>query len=66
MASAKLNTFHWHITDQQSFPLDVPTFPDLAAFGAYSAEQVYSTEDVTEVAERGRELGIAVMLEVRG
>uniref|UniRef100_A0A0K3CA31 Beta-hexosaminidase n=1 Tax=Rhodotorula toruloides TaxID=5286 RepID=A0A0K3CA31_RHOTO len=64
MASTKLSTFHWHITDQQSFPLEIPTFPDLATYGAYSADQVYSTVDVTKVVEYGRGLGIAVMLEV--
>ncbi|BGP28592.1 Glucosamine-6-phosphate isomerase (Glucosamine-6-phosphate deaminase) (GNPDA) (GlcN6P deaminase) [Rhodotorula toruloides] len=64
MASTKLNTFHWHITDQQSFPLEIPTFPDLATFGAYSPDQVYSTVDVAKVVEYGRDLGIAVMPEV--
>ncbi|BGP21431.1 Glucosamine-6-phosphate isomerase (Glucosamine-6-phosphate deaminase) (GNPDA) (GlcN6P deaminase) [Rhodotorula toruloides] len=64
MASVKLNTLHWHITDQQSFPLQIPTFPDLATFGAYSADQIYSTVDVAKVVEYARDLGIAVMLEV--
>lgn len=65
MASTKLNTFHWHITDQQSFPLEIPTFPDLATYGAYSADRVYSTVDVSKVVEYGRSVGVAVMLEVR-
>ncbi|BGO94733.1 Glucosamine-6-phosphate isomerase (Glucosamine-6-phosphate deaminase) (GNPDA) (GlcN6P deaminase) [Rhodotorula toruloides] len=64
MASTKVNTFHWHITDQQSFPLEIPTFPDLATFGAYSADRIYSTVDVAKVVEYGQDLGIAVMLEV--
>ncbi|GJN92203.1 hypothetical protein Rhopal_005233-T1 [Rhodotorula paludigena] len=46
MAIAKLNVFHWHIVDQQSWPLASPTFPDLAQLGAYSPEEVYGPEDV--------------------
>jgi len=27
MAYAKLNVFHWHMVDQQAFPIEVPSFP---------------------------------------
>lgn len=64
MASAKLNVFHWHIVDQQSWPLASPTFPDLAQLGAYSPEAVYGPEDVELVVRRAASLGISVMLEV--
>ncbi|KAH9767862.1 Beta-hexosaminidase 1 [Citrus sinensis] len=35
MSYAKLNVLHWHIIDEQSFPLEVPTYPNLWK-GAYS------------------------------
>ena len=44
-----MNTFHWHITDSQSFPLIVAEFPELAQKGAYGSHQVYSPHDVEEV-----------------
>ena len=31
MSASKLNTFHWHITDAQSFPLQLHSLPALAA-----------------------------------
>jgi hexosaminidase len=41
--------FHWHITDSQSFPLEVPGFPELSQKGAYSSDEIYSTRDVQEI-----------------
>lgn len=32
----KLNVFHWHITDSQSFPLCLPSVPQLCEYGSYS------------------------------
>ena len=46
---AQLNTFHWHIVDSQSFPLVVPNFQDLAQEGAYSADSVYTPQDVAHI-----------------
>ena len=45
----QLNQFHWHIVDSQSFPLQIPGFTDLAAKGAYSSWQQYSTKDVSDI-----------------
>jgi len=30
MAASKLNVLHWHATDTQSFPLELPSVPQLA------------------------------------
>jgi len=64
MSWAKLNVFNWHITDSQSWPLEVPKFPELQAKGAYSADQTYSIKDVKDIIDYGAALGITVMLEI--
>ena len=51
MSWVKINTFHWHITDSQSFPLEVAQYPELAANGAYSTDQTYSEDDVQYVVQ---------------
>jgi len=49
MSWVKMNTFHWHIVDSQSFPLEVSGFPEISAKGAYSATDVYTSKDVKEI-----------------
>lgn len=41
--------FHWHIVDSQSFPLDVPGFPEIASKGAYSSAEIYSPANIQDI-----------------
>ena len=34
MAEHKLNRFHWHLTEDQGWRLDIPGYPDLVKYGA--------------------------------
>ncbi|XP_055846291.1 chitooligosaccharidolytic beta-N-acetylglucosaminidase isoform X1 [Episyrphus balteatus] len=63
MAMTKLNTFHWHITDSHSFPLEIKSQPELFKLGAYSARKVYTHENVADIVEYGRVRGIRVLPE---
>ncbi|KAK7394249.1 hypothetical protein VNO78_14771 [Psophocarpus tetragonolobus] len=63
MSYAKLNVLHWHIIDEQSFPLEVPTYPNLWK-GSYSKWERYTVEDAYEVVNFAKMRGINVMAEV--
>lgn len=41
----KMNVLHWHITDEDSFPLKLDKHPELAQHGAFSPSEVKSTEE---------------------
>lgn len=64
MAHSKLNTFHWHITDAQSFPLEIPSVPFFAQYGAYAPEKVYKIADIRNIVRYARIRGIRVILEI--
>lgn len=64
MGANKLNTFHWHASDSQAFPLRLASAPQLAAHGAYGAGAVYTPDEVRAVVRRARLRGVRVLLEV--
>ncbi|KAK2170988.1 hypothetical protein NP493_1119g00004 [Ridgeia piscesae] len=63
MSYDKLNVFHWHVVDDQSFPYPSRTFPNLTEFGAYSPSHRYSRNDVTRIIREARLRGIRVIPE---
>lgn len=64
MSHAKMNRFHWHITDSQSFPYMSKAYPQLAKYGAYSSKEIYTGDDIKEIAEFARVRGIQIVPEI--
>ncbi|OJA11058.1 hypothetical protein AZE42_07174 [Rhizopogon vesiculosus] len=64
MSWVKINTFHWHITDSQSFPLEVARYPELAMNGAYSSREVYTESNIQYIVQYAGSRGIDVLLEI--
>ncbi|WJX81053.1 Beta-hexosaminidase 1 [Trifolium repens] len=63
MSYAKLNVLHWHIIDEQSFPLEIPTYPNLWK-GSYTKWERYTVEDAYEIVNFAKMRGINVMAEI--
>ena len=59
-----MNRLHWHVTDAQSWPLVIPSIPELADKGAYISYQKYSPSDVRALQEYGAMLGVEVVMEI--
>ena len=67
MAYSKMNVLHWHVTDDQSFPLVLQSFPKLSDAGSYNAghpTHVYSLHDVQTILDAATERGIRVIPEL--
>jgi len=64
MAANKINVFHWHITDSQPFPIELPSEPQLAEKGAYGEDMRYTVKDVKRIVEFAMSRGVRVVPEI--
>jgi hexosaminidase len=63
LAMVKMNTFHWHIIDAQSFPMQVKLHPDFTKYGAYSRKKIYTGDDIKEIVKFALARGVRVIPE---
>ena len=64
MAFNKLNTLHLHIVDDQSWPLEMNSHPELHQNGAYSPKHIYTQKQIKQILDYARLLGIRVLPEL--
>jgi hexosaminidase len=71
MAQNKLNVLHLHLTDDQSFPLESTTHPELAASGAFTrptssgrASYVYTQSDLSSLGSYAALRGVVLLPEI--
>ena len=59
----KFNRLHIHMTDAQSWPLDIPSMPDLSKKGAFQAGLSYSPSDFKKIQTYAIERGVEIVVE---
>ncbi|KAL9085494.1 MAG: hypothetical protein Q9159_004689 [Coniocarpon cinnabarinum] len=64
LAFNKFNRLHVHITDAQSWPLVIPSHPELSDKGAYTTGQVYNPDQLQQMQQYGAARGVEVYLEI--
>ena len=80
MALFKLNRFHWHLTDNEAWRIQLDCYPNLTNIGAFRGYNqliapfygsgfhkyggYYSKDDVSELIEYGKKLNIEIMPEI--
>lgn len=71
MAYYKFNTFHWHLTDDQGWRIEIKKYPKLTEVGAWRTEPdgsryggFYTQEEIKEVVAYARNLHITIIPEI--
>lgn len=64
MATAKMSRLHLHATDAQSWPIEIPALPELAAAGAYQTFLTWSPSALASVQIYGLYRGVSVFMEI--
>ncbi|KAK2736838.1 hypothetical protein FQN57_000518 [Myotisia sp. PD_48] len=62
MALSKLNTIHWHLTDTQSWPIEIKKYPQMTV-DAYSKRQIYTHAHVKDLIAYAAARGIRIIPE---
>lgn len=60
----KMNVLHLHVSDTASFPLTIPSQPNMTAYGAYDDEMIFSTLDITELVDLANSYGVMILPEI--
>ena len=64
LAYNKFNRLHLHVTDAQSWPLEIPALPLLAEKGSYREGLTYSPSTMAHIQDYGASRGVEVILEI--
>lgn len=64
LAYNKFNRLHLHITDAQSWPIEIPALPMLAEKGSYREGLTYSPSTMAYIQDYGASRGVEVILEI--
>ena len=66
MAHAKLNVFHWHIVDTQSFPFEVKgqMVSQMNQYGAYAEGYIYTQAEIRDIIAHANYRGVRVIPEL--
>lgn len=64
MSYNKLNVFHWHMVDDQSFPYTSKVYPQLSEKTAFRPHLVYTAADVQMIIRYAADRGIRVLPEL--
>lgn len=71
LAFYKMNTFHWHLTEDQGWRIQIDKYPRLAEIAAYRTEQdgsryggFYTKDEIRDVVEYASKRGVTIIPEI--
>lgn len=63
MRMNKLNVMHIHFTDSESFPIEIPSVPELSQYGAYSSKEIYTVPTIESLQNYAQFNGVLLIPE---
>lgn len=63
MAVAKFNVFHWHLVEDESFPVELKRFPAMWKNGGFIEGETYSRDQIKYIVDYATRLAIRVIPE---
>eukprot|EP00911_Craspedida_sp_UC1_P002289 UC1_evm1s1733 len=64
MMYSKMNVLHLHLTDSQSFPLELSSYPEVTQHGALDASKVYTAAAMSNLVHYAAERGVQLVPEI--
>jgi hexosaminidase len=71
LAKYKINTFHWHLTDDQGWRIEIQKYPKLTSVGAWRTEKdgkkyggYYSQRDIEDIVAYAQERFVTIVPEL--
>lgn len=59
-----MNIFHWHVVDEDSFPLELQSHPELAEYASFSLHETYSIKEVKDFIRYAMVRGVRIIPEI--
>jgi hexosaminidase len=64
MPLSKLNVLHWHLVDDESFPVVLGSHPELSAAGRFTSKKIYTIDDIKAVIKLGELNAVQIVPEI--
>ncbi len=60
----KMSVSHWHIVDEDAFPLILESHPEIAQYGAFSEDDTYTAQEARELVKYAMVRGVRIIPEL--
>ena len=60
----KINVLHLHLSDDDSFPVQFPSFPKMTVYTAFTKKEYYSEKDMKDLIDYAYKRGIKIVPEI--
>ena len=60
----KVNYLHLHLSDDDSWPVQFPSMPDLSKHTAFTPKEIYKADDIRKIINYAKQRGITVIPEI--